>query len=87
MPFYEHVFIARQDLSQAQVDALAATDLGDVEQAVLAGKQLDEGAEGLDAHDAAGVLLAGLGNLDDGLDALHAVPRLAECCALARKAS
>lgn len=23
MPFYEHVFIARQDLSQAQVDALA----------------------------------------------------------------
>ena len=24
MPFYEHVFIARQDLSQAQVDALAA---------------------------------------------------------------
>ena len=45
-------------------------DAGDVEQAVLAGKQLDEGAEGLDAHDAAGVLLAGLGNLDDGLDAL-----------------
>jgi small subunit ribosomal protein S6 len=25
MPFYEHVFLARQDLSQAQVDALAAT--------------------------------------------------------------
>ena len=25
MPFYEHVFIARQDLSQAQVDALAET--------------------------------------------------------------
>ena len=25
MPFYEHVFIARQDLSQAQVDQLAAT--------------------------------------------------------------
>jgi small subunit ribosomal protein S6 len=24
MPFYEHVFLARQDLSQAQVDALAA---------------------------------------------------------------
>lgn len=23
MPFYEHVFLARQDLSQAQVDALA----------------------------------------------------------------
>jgi len=25
MPFYEHVFIARQDLSQAQVDTLAET--------------------------------------------------------------
>src|SRR3546814_3781630 len=25
MPFYEHVFIERQDLSQAQVDALAET--------------------------------------------------------------
>ena len=25
MPFYEHVFLARQDLSQAQVDALAAS--------------------------------------------------------------
>ena len=25
MPYYEHVFLARQDLSQAQVDALAAT--------------------------------------------------------------
>ncbi len=25
MPMYEHVFLARQDLSQAQVDALAAT--------------------------------------------------------------
>jgi small subunit ribosomal protein S6 len=25
MPFYEHVFLARQDLSQAQVDALAQT--------------------------------------------------------------
>jgi len=25
MPHYEHVFLARQDLSQAQVDALAAT--------------------------------------------------------------
>ena len=24
MPLYEHVFLARQDLSQAQVDALAA---------------------------------------------------------------
>ena len=24
MPYYEHVFLARQDLSQAQVDALAA---------------------------------------------------------------
>ena len=42
---------------------------GDVQQAVLAGKQLDEGAEGLDAHNAAEVLLAHLGHLDDGLDA------------------
>ena len=25
MPLYEHVFIARQDLAQAQVDALAET--------------------------------------------------------------
>jgi len=25
LPLYEHVFLARQDLSQAQVDALAAT--------------------------------------------------------------
>ena len=25
MPLYEHVFLARQDLSQAQVDSLAAT--------------------------------------------------------------
>ena len=25
MPLYEHVFLARQDLSQAQVDALATT--------------------------------------------------------------
>ena len=25
MPLYEHVFLARQDLSQAQVDALAAS--------------------------------------------------------------
>ena len=25
MPLYEHVFLARQDLSQAQVDALAST--------------------------------------------------------------
>ena len=25
MPLYEHVFLARQDLSQSQVDALAAT--------------------------------------------------------------
>jgi len=41
-----------------------------VKQAVLAGEKLDEGAEGLDADDAAGVLLAHLGDLDDGLDAL-----------------
>ena len=25
MPLYEHVFLARQDLSQSQVDALAST--------------------------------------------------------------
>ena len=32
MPLYEHVFLARQDLSQAQVDALAATATAIVEQ-------------------------------------------------------
>ncbi|MCG6119912.1 MAG: 30S ribosomal protein S6 [Blastomonas sp.] len=32
MPLYEHVFLARQDLSQAQVDALAATATEIVEQ-------------------------------------------------------
>ncbi|MCB2076774.1 MAG: 30S ribosomal protein S6 [Novosphingobium sp.] len=32
MPLYEHVFLARQDLSQAQVDALAATSTEIVEQ-------------------------------------------------------
>ena len=31
MPLYEHVFLARQDLSQAQVDALATTASGIVE--------------------------------------------------------
>lgn len=31
MPLYEHVFLARQDLSQAQVDTLAATATGIVE--------------------------------------------------------
>ena len=31
MPLYEHVFLARQDLSQAQVDALAATSTEIVE--------------------------------------------------------
>jgi len=31
MPLYEHVFLARQDLSQAQVDALAATATAIVE--------------------------------------------------------
>ena len=41
----------------------------DVKQAVLAGKELDEGTEGLDADNAAQVLLAHLGDLDDGLDA------------------
>ncbi|KPL67835.1 30S ribosomal protein S6 [Erythrobacter sp. SG61-1L] len=32
MPFYEHVFLARQDLSQAQVDTLAAGATEIVEQ-------------------------------------------------------
>ena len=32
MPLYEHVFLARQDLSQAQVDALAAAATEIVEQ-------------------------------------------------------
>ena len=32
MPLYEHVFLARQDLSQAQVDALAASATEIVEQ-------------------------------------------------------
>ena len=32
MPLYEHVFLARQDLSQAQVDSLAATATEIVEQ-------------------------------------------------------
>ena len=31
MPLYEHVFLARQDLSQAQVDTLAATATSIVE--------------------------------------------------------
>ncbi|HVR91202.1 MAG TPA: 30S ribosomal protein S6 [Novosphingobium sp.] len=31
MPLYEHVFLARQDLSQAQVDVLAASATGIVE--------------------------------------------------------
>ena len=32
MPLYEHLFLARQDLSQSQVDALAATATEIVEQ-------------------------------------------------------
>ncbi len=32
MPLYEHVFLARQDLSQSQVDALAATATEIIEQ-------------------------------------------------------
>ena len=54
------------------LDLIDATlgNAGDVEQTVFAGQQLDEGAEGLDAHDATGVLLPHLGDLDDGLDAL-----------------
>jgi small subunit ribosomal protein S6 len=31
MPLYEHVFLARQDLAQAQVDALAETATGIIE--------------------------------------------------------
>ena len=45
-------------------------DAGDVQQAVLTGQQVDEGAEGLDGDHATGVLLARLGNLDDELDTL-----------------
>ena len=54
------------------LDLVDATlgNAGDVEQTVLAGQQLNEGAKGLDAHDATGVLLPHLGDLDDGLDAL-----------------
>ena len=54
------------------LDLLHATlgNAGDVQQAVLAGQQVDEGAEGLDGDHATGVLLARLGNLDDELDAL-----------------
>ena len=48
----------------------ALGDAGDVQQAVLTGQQVDEGAEGLDGDYATGVLLARLGNLDDELDAL-----------------
>ncbi len=48
----------------------ALGDAGDVQQAVLTGQQVHEGAEGLDGDDATGVLLARLGNLDDELDAL-----------------
>ena len=48
----------------------ALGDAGDVQQAVLARQQVDEGAEGLDGDHATGVLLARLGNLDDELDAL-----------------
>ena len=32
VPLYEHIFLARQDLSQAQVDALAATATGIIEE-------------------------------------------------------
>jgi small subunit ribosomal protein S6 len=32
VPLYEHVFLARQDLSQAQVDTLAATATGIIEE-------------------------------------------------------
>ena len=45
-------------------------DAGDVQQAVLTGQQVHEGAERLDRDNATGVLLARLGNLDDELDAL-----------------
>ena len=45
-------------------------DAGDVQQAVLTGQQIHEGAEGLNGDHATGVLLARLGNLDDELDAL-----------------
>ena len=51
----------------------ALGNAGNVQQAVLTGQQVDEGAEGLDGDHATGVLLARLGNLDDELDALDSL--------------
>ncbi len=48
----------------------ALGNAGDVQQAVLAGQQVHKRAERLDGNNAAGVLLAHLGDLDDELDAL-----------------
>src|SRR5699024_5292671 len=50
-------------------------ELGDVEHAVLAGQQLDEGADGDDAHHLAGVLLADLHAVGDALDDLAGLGR------------
>src|SRR6478609_8384615 len=52
------------------VDALAAPDLGDVEQTVTAGKDVDERTELRDVHDAPGVVGAELGRrrVEDELD-------------------
>ena len=64
IPEIEHVL----DL----VDPLAASDLGDVQQAVAAGEDVDEGSELGDVHHLAVVYLAdlGLGRIADGQDAL-----------------
>ena len=52
------------------VDALAPTELGDVQQAVAAGEDVDERTELGDVHDLAGVLGAELGGgrVEDQLD-------------------
>src|SRR5205823_251139 len=53
------------------LDALAATQLGDVHEAVTAGKDVDEGAELGDVHDLARVRRPhlGLGRIEDEFDA------------------
>src|SRR4029453_8613660 len=62
------------------VDAPAATDLGDVQQAITSGEDVDEGAELGDVHHPARVDLAHLGGrrvedeLDLALGLLHRTP-------------
>src|SRR5262249_28187507 len=50
-------------------------ELGDVHHRILAGQDLDEGAEGQDAHDLAGVDLAALDLLGEALDHLDRLAR------------